>query len=158
MRRFLDGLVQARRLQLPDEHPWLDVGRAFVAAKAAEEAIPIEFDESGRPYRFPKTDWSDRLDCFPSRDPHADFCVTSGYELFHTRGCPPFAIVVRAYKVERMGSWKACQDYWLGVFPDGKSLTSGTLTDAVRRLWRIREAELAAAKALREDMEALDDL
>jgi hypothetical protein len=158
MRKFLDGSVRARRLQLPAEHPWLDVGRDVVAANAVEEATPTTVAEHRRACVYPTRVWAARQERYPSRDPDAEFCVTSGYELFHDKGWPPFAIVVRAFKVERMGTWKTCQDYWLGVFPDGKNLISSTLARTVRQLWRIREDELASAREMREDLAALDDL
>lgn len=167
MRKLCSGKILARRLQLPEHHPWLAACREYIVAQVADEEAQNEFEyldvqrEWDAGYRFnwqPQREHAEQLYKFPDKGDAARFVISSAYELFDRLGCPPAAIAIKVEKVERTGSWKTCEDYWLTIRIDGSYIESGTLDYGARRLLAKLEEEREAAKELRLDMEALSDL
>lgn len=88
-----------------------------------------------------------QLERFPG--PDKPFVISSAYELFEAPGTPPIGLAVKAYQVERTGSWKTCADHWFGIRPDGRRERADTLDNAasaVRRMWRVDVREAAQVR------------
>jgi hypothetical protein len=96
MRKLCGGSILARRLQLPQHHPWLAECRGKVIAYVAEEdAYNLELKDDLEEW---ETDWvphheaADQLRQFPGTAPDADFVIASAYDLLDSPGSPAKAI------------------------------------------------------------------